>query len=172
MAAFVYDTASGRSLRLGLGSWPAFSADGRSVAWLEEAPFWRKDRPTEIQLARLDSAGFAAEPVELATRLPQEGIVGLALSPRADRVAIVQNETLSVYEIPSGRTLSTTAASDGYWMAAAFRPDGELRAFRRVRPAVGPPGSGVLPGPYRGRLDAAAALPRARSDSRPSATRS
>jgi hypothetical protein len=145
-AGFVYDTASGRSLRLGLGSRPTFSADGRSVAWLEEAPFWRKDRPTEIQLARVDSAGFAAEPVELPTRLPQEGIVGLALSPRADRVAIVQNETLSVYEIPSGRSLSTTSASDGFWMAAAFRPDGELRAFRRVRPAVGPPGAGVLPG--------------------------
>jgi len=145
-AAFVYDTASGRSLRLGFGSSPAFSADGRHVAWVEEAPFWRHDRLTEVQLARLDDKGFVAETVELATRLPQEGIVGLALSPRADRVAIVQNETLSVYEIPSGRALSTTAASDGSWMAAAFRPDGELRAFRRVRPAVGPPGSGVLPG--------------------------
>ena len=145
-AAFVFDTASGRSLRLGLGSWPAFSADGRHVAWLEEAPFWRHDRPTEIQLARLDGAGFAAEAVELATRLPQEGSVGLALSPRADRLAIVQNATLSVFEIPSGRMLSTSAASDGKWMAAGFRPDGQLKAFRRVQPVVGPPGTGVVPG--------------------------
>ena len=128
-----YDTASGRSLRLGLGSWPAFSADGRYVAWMEEAPFWRKDRPTEIQLARLDDAGFAVEPVALATRLPQEGIMGLALSPQADRVAIVQSETLSVYEIPSGRPLSTMSAADGGWMAAAFLEDGQLRTFRRVR---------------------------------------
>ena len=145
-AAFVYDAASGRSLRLGLGSSPAFSADGRYVAWVEEAPFWRHDRPTEIQLARLDDKGFAAETVDLATRLPQEGIVGLALSAKAERLAIVQNATLSVYEIPSGRTLSTTTAADGTWMAAAFLKDGELRAFRRVRAALGALGTGVLPG--------------------------
>jgi hypothetical protein len=143
-AAFAYDTASGRSLRL--AGWPVFAADGRHVAWMEEAPFWRKDRPTEIQLARLDDAGFAVEPVELATRLPQEGILGLALSPQADRVAIVQSETLSVHEIPSGRPLSSTSAADGGWIAAAFLEDGQLRAFRRVRAALGAPGQGVMPG--------------------------
>ena len=145
-AAFAYDTASGRSLRLGLGSWPAFSADGRSVAWLEEAPFWRRDRATEIQLARLDDAGFGVESVELATRLAAEGSIALALAPRADRVALVQSRTLSVFELPSGRALSSSTASDGDWITAAFLPDGELRAFRRVRPAVGPPGTGIVPG--------------------------
>jgi hypothetical protein len=144
-AAFAYDTTSGRSLRLGLGSRPAFAADGRHVAWMEEAPFWRKDRTTEIQLARLDDAGFAVEPVELAARLPQ-GDAGLALSPKADRVAIVQSQTLSVFELPSGRSLSSSSAADGDWMAAAFLESGELRAFRRVRPALGAPGSGVAPG--------------------------
>ena len=144
-AAFVYDTSSGRSLRLGAGSSPAFSADGLRVAWLEPAPFWREDRPTEVQVARLDGSGFAVEAVELDSRLPPER-AGLALSPKADRMAIVQPSTLSVFEIPSGRKLSANAASDGTWMAAVFLPDAQLRAFRRVRPFVGPPGSPIVPG--------------------------
>ncbi len=145
-AAFVLDTVTGRSLRLGLGSRPAFSGDGRFAAWVEEAPFWRHDRATEVQLARPADGGIATETVELATRLPAGDIHGLALSPRADRLAVVQNTTLSVYEIPSGRALSSTAAADGDWMAAAFLEDGQLRAFRRVRTALGAPGQGVVPG--------------------------
>jgi hypothetical protein len=145
-AAFVYDTNSGRSLRLGVESSPAFSADGRRVAWLEPAPFWREDRPTEVQVARLEDSGFKVETVELDSRLPQDRVVHLVLSPKADRLAIVQPSTLSVYEIPSGRKLSANAASDGTWMTAAFLPDGQLRAFRRVRPLVGPPGSAIVLG--------------------------
>lgn len=145
-AAFVYDTASRRSLRLGLGSHPAFSADGQHVAWVEEAPFWRQHRPTAIQLARLSASEVEVEPVELTSSFPADAIVELALSPQADKLAIVQLRTLSVFELPSGRALSTTSASDGDWMTAAFLPDGQLRAFRRVRPAVGPPGAGIVPG--------------------------
>ena len=145
-AAFAYDTASGRALRLGLASWPALSADGRHVAWLEEPPFWRRDRTTEVQLARLGDGGFDVEPVELASRLSQEGSISLALAPQADRLAVVQQRTLSLFELPSGRAISSSSASDGDWVAAAFLPDGQLRTFRRVRPAVGPPGAGTVPG--------------------------
>jgi len=145
-AAFVYDTASGRFLRQPVGSWPAFSADGRHVAWVESAPFWRHERTTDVQLARLDGSDFKVESVELSTQLSGEGSVGLALSPQADRLAIVQPRTLSVFELPSGRALSSSSASDGDWMAAAFLKDGQLRAFRRVRPSLGPPGAGMVPG--------------------------
>ena len=61
-------------------------------------------------------------------------------------MAIVQSETLSVHELPSGRPLSSTSAADGGWIAAAFLEDGQLRAFRRVRAALGAPGQGVMPG--------------------------
>lgn len=145
-AAFVYDTASGRSLRLGLEYWPAFSADGEHVAWVEEAPFWRQRRPTEIQLARFSGAEVVVETVELTSWVPPDAIVGLALSPQADKLAIVQRRTLSVFELPSGRALSSSSASDGDWMTATFLNDGQLRAFRRVRPVVGPPGAGIAPG--------------------------
>jgi len=146
VAAFVYDTASGRWVRQGMGSRPAFAGDGRHAAWMEEAPFWRHDRATEVQLARLTGPNLAVESVELGERIEAEGSVGLALSPQADRLAVVQNAMLSVHELPSGRTLSSTAAADGDWMAAAFLADGELRAFRRVRAALGAPGTGVVPG--------------------------
>jgi hypothetical protein len=144
MAAFVLDTQSGHYLRQPVTR-GAFSADGRHVAWVEEAPFWR-DRVTEVQLARFDGREFAVESVELDGWLRPDGIVGLALSPQADRLAIIQNATLSVHEIPSGRSLSQSAAADGDWMAVSFLPDGQLRAFRRVRPALGPPGTGIVPG--------------------------
>src|SRR5262249_12539320 len=145
-AAFVLDTTSGRSLRLGLERGSALSSDGRSVAWVEEPPFWRHERTTELQLARLEGEGFASETLELGTPLAAGGIHALALSSRANRLAVVQNTTLSLYEIPSGRMISTTAATDGEWMAAAFVEDGQLRAFRRVRTALAAPGQGIVPG--------------------------
>jgi hypothetical protein len=145
-AAFVYDTASGRSLRLGFGSWPAFSADGRSVAWVEEAPFWRHDRPTEIQVAQLADKGFVAETVDLATRLPQEGIVGLALSragrPRGDRA---ERDAVRLRD-PSDRAQHHRGVRrplDGNGVPGRTASCGPSAS---VRPAVGPPGSGVLPG--------------------------
>jgi hypothetical protein len=70
----------------------------------------------------------------------------MALDATAARVAVVQAQTLSVHELPSGRSLSRTAAADGEWVAAAFLPDGRLRALRRVRAVVGGPGRAVLPG--------------------------
>jgi hypothetical protein len=146
VAAFVYDTASGGWLRQGMGSAPAFSADGRHAAWVEEAPFWRHERTAEVQLAQLSGSQLAVESVELDVRIPAEGSVGLALSPRGDRLAVQQNATLSVHELPTGRTLSSTTAADGEWIAAAFLDGGELRAFRRVRASLGASGSGVVPG--------------------------
>jgi hypothetical protein len=113
---------------------------------LEEAPFWRQERTPELQLARLDGSELVVDTVDLEARVPAEASVGLALSPQADRVAIVQNAMLSVHELPSGRTLSSTAAADGDWLAAVFLDNGELRAFRRVRAALGAPGTGVVPG--------------------------
>jgi hypothetical protein len=136
-AAFLFDTATGRALRVGHGTWPAFSEDGRTAAWLEEPPFWRGDRLMDVRLARLDDAGFTVEPVELSSGLPPAAPVAVALSPRADKLAIAQIQTLSVFDLPSGRALSSTSAEGGAWMAATFLPDGQLRALRGVRPAVG-----------------------------------
>jgi hypothetical protein len=146
LASFLFDTATGHSQRLGEGSRPAFSADGRHAAWIEAPPFWRRDSAGEVQLALVEDRGFVVESVELDRSLPREDGLGLALSPQAERLAIVQGSTLSVHELPSGRTLGRITAADGQWIGAGFLAGGELRAFRRVRPVAGPPGTPVSPG--------------------------
>jgi hypothetical protein len=147
MASFVLDTASGRATRISSLSWPCFAPDGRHAAWVEEAPFWRRHHPDlDLILARLDGTTPVAETMELEPPLPEEGVRDLTLTAAADRVAVVQPQTLSVHELPSGRSLSRMAAADGEWVTAAFLADGRLRLLRRVRPAVGGPDRAVLPG--------------------------
>ncbi len=146
-ASFLLDTASGRFVRIPV-SRPSFASDGRHAVWTVEAPFWRlRDRELDLALARLDGAAPLVETVELDPPLPEgEGVLDLVLGAGAERVAIVQPHTLSLHELPSGRSLSRTAATDGEWVAAAFLADGRVRALRRLRAVVGGPGRAVIPG--------------------------
>jgi hypothetical protein len=144
-ATFLFDTTSGRSLRI--SSWPAFSPDGRHAAWVEEAPLWRRHREdVDLVLARLDGPRPVVETLELEPPLPGANVLDLALDTAAGRVAVVQAQMLSVHELPSGRSLSRTSGADGEWVRAVFLPDGRLRAVRRVRAVVGGPGRAVIPG--------------------------
>jgi hypothetical protein len=144
-ASFLLDTTSGRSLRIPIQSPSALSPDGRYAVWAEEAPFWRP-HDLDLQLARLDGPAPEVETVELDPPLPTASVEGFALAAGARQVAIVQQQALSVHDLPSGRSLSRTSGSDGDWVTAAFLPDGRVRALRRVRPVVGGPGRGVIPG--------------------------
>jgi hypothetical protein len=146
-ASFLLDTASGRFVRIPF-SLPSFSPEGHRAAWTVEAPFWRlRNRGLDIAVARLDGPTPLVETVELDPPLPEdEGVGHLVLGAGGERVAIVQPHTLSVHELPSGRSLSRTAAADGDWVAAAFLPDGRMRALRRLRAVVGGPGRAVIPG--------------------------
>ncbi len=145
IATFLLDTTSGRFVRKPHPGSLRFAADGRHAVWMEGLPFWRV-QVEEIQLARLDGESPVVETVELDSPLPREPLLDLALATPADRVAVVQTYTLSVQELPSGHTLSRTAAADGEWLAAAFQPDGRLRAFRRVRAVAAGRGRETLPG--------------------------
>ena len=144
-ALFVLDTQSGRALRVPRLSLPSFSPEGRHAVWVEDAPFWRL-HDLELVLARLDGPAPRVETVELDQPLPEADVRDMALAAAGERVAVVQRHTLAVYELPSGRSLSRTTATDGEWVTAAFLPDGRLRALRRVRPVVGGPDRGVIPG--------------------------
>jgi hypothetical protein len=145
-ASFLLDTVSGRSLRTPLLSPLAFAGDGRRALWAEEAPFWRGRSRLDLALARLDGPTPLVETLELDPPLPEGDVLDLALDAPGDRAAVVQAQTLSVHEIPSGRSISRTSGTDGDWMTAMFLADGRLRALRRVRGVVGGPGRAVLPG--------------------------
>jgi hypothetical protein len=144
-ALFVLDTQSGRALRVPRLSRPSFSPEGRHAVWVEDAPFWRL-HDLELVLAHLDGPAPLVETVELDQPLPEAEVRDMALAAAGERVAVVQRHTLAVYELPSGRSLSRSTATDGEWVTAAFLPDGRLRALRRVRPVVGGPDRGVIPG--------------------------
>ncbi len=146
-ASFLLDTASGRSLRTPTLSPLAFAADGRHAVWAEEAPFWgRQGHDLDLALARLDGPAPVVETLELDPPLPEGDVRDLALDAGGERVAVVQALTLSIHELPSGRSISRTAGADGEWLTAAFLEDGRVRALRRVRGVVGGPGRAVLPG--------------------------
>jgi hypothetical protein len=146
-ASFLLDTESGRSLRTPILSPLAFAADGRHAAWAEEAPLWRRHlRDLDLTVAQLSGPVPVVETLELDPPLPAAPVEGLALDAGAGRVAVVQALTLSVHELPSGRSISRTAGADGEWVTAAFLADGRVRALRRVRPVVGGPGRATLPG--------------------------
>jgi hypothetical protein len=146
-ASFLFDTATGRSLRTPALSPLVFAADGRHAVWAEEAPFWRRrGYDLDLALARLDGPAPKVESVELDPPLPEKELRSLALDAAGERVAVVQPQTLSIHEVPSGRTISRTAVTDGDWLTATFLADGRVRALRRVRGVVGGPGRAVLPG--------------------------
>lgn len=147
VASFLLDTASGRSLRTPVLGPLAFAPDGRHAAWAEEAPLWRRHlRDLDLALADLSGPAPVVETLELDPPLPAAPVRDLALDAGAGRVAVVQALTLSVHELPSGRSISRTAGADGEWVTAAFLGDGRVRALRRVRPVVGGPGRATLPG--------------------------
>jgi hypothetical protein len=144
-ASFLLDTNTGRFLRIPVQHVAAIAPEGGHAVWVEEAPFWRQ-HDLDLRLARLGGPAPVVETIELDPPIPGPSVRHLALAGVAERLAIVQDSTLSVHELPSGRALSRTAAADGDWVTAAFLSDGRLRALRRVRPVVGGPGRGVLPG--------------------------
>jgi hypothetical protein len=138
--------------RIGPLAAPGLAAGRPSRPTAGTSPGWKSRRSGAATARRRSSWRGSATAASTSSRWSsrrgcrREGSISLALAPQADRLAVVQQRTLSLFELPSGRAISSSSASDGDWVAAAFLPDGQLRTFRRVRPAVGPPGAGTVPG--------------------------
>ncbi len=111
---FLFDTATGRTVRMGADgfSWPVFAADGSRAVWLTE-PEERSPEVWSLDLTRADARPWRA-PIGLAD-WPQ----WLALSPRGERLALLQRDRLLVYGVADGRLLA----------AARVAPSGERRPF-------------------------------------------
>jgi len=131
---FLYDVASGRSVRAGFGPlsywWAApvrISADGRRAVWLEfqERPF-----NSPMVLHRLDLDRPGAEPS--ATSISYQGVLeGLALSPDGRRVAAILDGRLTVDDIETGRLLTAISLPRDTWPSRlAFAGRDRVRLYR------------------------------------------
>jgi hypothetical protein len=96
-AVFLYDTASGRYVKVHGSAGVAFSADGARALWFEESQgFFERKRTRALRIAFLDSA----KPVSIESDLQADAWTHLVLSPSGRRLATLEgDETLSVYDL-------------------------------------------------------------------------
>ncbi|MBL8114425.1 MAG: hypothetical protein JNK60_16210, partial [Acidobacteria bacterium] len=100
-AGFLYDTASGRSLRLPPFTSPTIAPNGSSAAWPVSRSAGR------YELSAWDLTGAPRE-------LPLPGVVfpiwpALAISPNGTRIATMDGSSLVVLELASARVLGSTS---------------------------------------------------------------
>lgn len=131
---FLVDSGSGRFLRLLAGplstsrSSLTLSRDGRRAAWLEaQGPAYFS--PSTLVLADLTARDPKATETVLSFGYPPEGI---ALSPAGDRLAVVEENRLRLFELPDGKILASAAIPRAYaWQRhLLFVTDGRVRLFQ------------------------------------------
>jgi hypothetical protein len=90
---FLFDTASGRSVRI-RSEGPVFSANGSRAAWAQERiGFFERGRKADLFVAQLSSAKY------VGTGLACSIWCRLALSPSGNRIAVFDESTLAAYDI-------------------------------------------------------------------------
>lgn len=104
-ASFVMNAASGETVRLPQTLWwgSTFSRDGRAVAWIRPAGL-RPSGEFLLHVRRLDDGRV----YDTGIRLSHDAFV---LSDDASRVAILQKQILSVYDIATGKLVASAATA-------------------------------------------------------------
>jgi hypothetical protein len=102
-AAFLVDTTGGRErLAIPMRGTAAFSADGRTLVWMESDDLLPRERNLRLYTRRLESG---ARPVATPLSIPSVPYWFL-LSDDASRVAFVRDGNAEVYETATGRVLA------------------------------------------------------------------
>ncbi len=133
---FLYDTATGRSVRFGAGnSWAGsltFSGDGRLAAWLagtDPGP----DSP--LQVVTLDLAAAGVEPAATTIVLGPNSGRDLTLSHDGRRLAVFHRDGVEAFDLPSGRLLSSARIPAAASVRVYFAAGGDvLRVLSRAVP--------------------------------------
>lgn len=102
-ASFVMNTATGETVRLPQTLWwgSTFSHDGRAVAWIRPASL-KPNGQYLLHVRRLDEG----RSYDTGIQLSHDAFV---LSDDATRVAILQKNILSVYDVATGKLLASAA---------------------------------------------------------------
>jgi hypothetical protein len=132
-----FDVASGRFVRgrAGREGAIAFSGDGTAAAWTERSSLDAQDS-LDVWICRFEAGQ------NRRVRTPISGRVeNIAMSPGGSRLAVMEEKTISVFEVPSGRLLAS-AARDSSWhyLRVVFLTEQKLRIYR-IYPLFPPVGT-------------------------------
>jgi len=133
---FLHQAGSGRFVRLGIAGQatpPAFSGDGQQAALLKVEDWgsegWSGARLHLADLAA-DRPTLRAVPLGIPP-LPKTEPT-LAFCPGGDCLLLAQDEALTLYDLPSGKSRWTAPSLRGHWIEPVVFLDREiLRAYRR-----------------------------------------
>ncbi|HVF62038.1 MAG TPA: hypothetical protein VNJ70_19695 [Thermoanaerobaculia bacterium] len=123
---FLFDAATGRSVRIGLEwfSWPAFAADGSRAVWLAQ-PQERSQEVRSLDLTRAD-AHPRRTPIAPAG-WPQ----WMELSPRGERLALLQRDRLLLYGVADGRLLAAVRLAPSSERRLTFLDEDRVRLVEK-----------------------------------------
>jgi hypothetical protein len=126
-ASLFYDVASGRSVRgrAGREGAIAFSGDGTAAAWTERSHLHERS-PNDIGIGRF------AGPDARRLRAPMTTTASnIAMSPSGSRLAVIEENAVSVFDVPSGRLLaSATTDPARHYLRMVFLTEQTLRIYR------------------------------------------
>ena len=132
----LYQAGSGRFVRLGIAGQatpPAFSGDGQQAAllkvedWVSEG--WSGAR---LYIADLASDRPSLRTISLGIPPLPKTEPTLAFCPGGDCLLLAQDEALTLYDLPYGKSLWTAPSLRGRWVEPVVFLDRELlRAYRR-----------------------------------------
>jgi hypothetical protein len=125
--SLLYDVGSGRFVRTRAGreGTIAFSGDGTAAAWTARSHLDER-APHDIWIGRFAGAQARRFRTPVTTRAPN-----VALSPNGSRLAVNEENAISVFEVPSGRLLaSTTTDPARHYLRMVFLTEQTLRIYR------------------------------------------
>ena len=126
-ASLFYDVVSGRFIRARStreGA-VAFSGDGTAAAWTERSGLDAQGAQ-DVWICRFVAGQIRRARTPISTR-----VENIAMSPGGSRLAVMEEKTISVFEVPSGRLLAS-AMRDSAWhyLRIVFLTEQKLRIYR------------------------------------------
>jgi hypothetical protein len=126
-ASLFYDVVSGRFVRARASrdGAIAFSGDGTAAAWTERSTLDARG-PQNIWICRFGAGETRRVRTPISTR-----VWNIAMSPGGSRLAVMEEKTISVFDVPSGRLLASAATDSAkHYLRIVFLSEQKLRIYR------------------------------------------